>query len=161
SAEIDSFIQGELRLAPSDPQGLLERVATTVAAVTQNAAIASLPHGPQARIKHLDLVSLEPTEVLHVLLVEGNLIRQHVMTVSRPTNQNELSRLANKLNRELVGKDRDALALRMKRLAEGLELEVLTRLAHALELFERGAEPLVLHDGVRNLLKQPEFAEVS
>src|SRR5262249_43179776 len=64
SAELDSFIQGELRLAPSDPQGLLERVATTVAAVTQNAAIASLPHGPQARIKHLDLISLEPTEVL-------------------------------------------------------------------------------------------------
>ena len=160
-AQVESFIQGELRLAPADPQALLERVATTVAAVTQNAAIASLPHGPQARIKHLDLVSLEPTEVLVILLVEGNLIRQHVMSVGQPVDQAELSRLANKLNRELVGKDRDGLALRIKRLGKGLEKEILSRLSHTLELFERGVETLVLHDGVRNLLKQPEFAEAS
>ena len=160
-APVDAFIQGEMRLAPSDPQALLERVATTVAAVTQNAAVASLPHGPQARIKHVDLVSLEPTEVLVIVLVEGNLIRQHVMTVSRPTDQAELSRLSNKLNRELVGKDRDGLALRINRLGRGIEKEILTRLSQTLELFERGAETLVLHDGVRNLIRQPEFAEAS
>ena len=160
-APVESFIQGELRTAPADPQALLERVATTVAAVTRNAAIATLPHGPQARVKHVDLVSLEPAEVLVILLVEGNLIRQQVMTVSRPADQAELSRLANKLNRDLVGKDRDGLALRLKRLGRGLEREIVTRLSQTLELFERGAETLVLHDGVRNLLRQPEFAEAS
>jgi heat-inducible transcriptional repressor len=160
-AEVESFIQGELRFASADPQALLERIATTVAAVTQNAAIASLPHGPLARIKHLDLVSLEPTEVLVILLVEGNLIRQHVIRVSRAVDQAELSRLANKLNRELVGKDRDDLALRLDRLGPGLEREVVGQLTHTLELFERGSETLVLHDGVRNLLRQPEFAEAS
>jgi heat-inducible transcriptional repressor len=160
-AQVESFIQGELRLAPADPQALLERVATTVAAVTQNAAIASLPHGPLARIKHLDLVSLEPTEVLVILLVEGNLIRQHVISVSRPADQAELSRLANKLNRELVGEDRDELVPRLQRLGKGLEKEILTRLLQTLELFERGTETLVLHDGVRNLLRQPEFSEAS
>ncbi len=160
-AQVESFILGELRLAPADPQALLERVATTVAAVTQNAAIASLPHGPLARIKHLDLVSLEPTEVLVILLVEGNLIRQNVIPVSRPVDQAELSRLANKLNRELLGKDRDVLALRLQRVGLGPERQILTRLAQMLELFEQGAETLVLHDGVRNLLRQPEFAEAS
>src|SRR6266700_146164 len=160
-AQVESFIQGELRMAPADPQALLERVATTVAAVTQNAAIASLPHGPLARIKHLDLVSLEPTEVLVILLVEGNLIRQNVIPVSRPVDQAELSRLANKLNRELLGKDRDVLALRLQRVGLGPERQILTRLAQMLELFEQGAETLVLHDGVRNLLRQPEFAEAS
>jgi heat-inducible transcriptional repressor len=160
-AQLETFIQGELRTAPADPQALLERVATIVAAVTQNAAIATLPHGPQARLKHVDLVSLEPTEVLVILLVEGNLIRQQVITVSRPVDQAELSRLANKLNRELVGKDRDGLELRLKRLGRGLEKEIVTRLSQTLELFEQGVETLVLHDGVRNLLRQPEFAEAS
>ena len=159
--QLETFIQGELRSAPADPQALLERVATTVAAVTQNAAIATLPHGPQARLKHVDLVSLEPTEVLVILLVEGNLIRQQIMSVSRPVEQAELSRLANKLNRDLVGKDRDGLELRLKRLGRGLEKEIVTRLAQTLELFEQGVETLVLHDGVRNLLRQPEFAEAS
>ena len=159
--QLETFIQGELRAAPADPQALLERVATTVAAVTKNAAIATLPHGPQARLKHVDLVSLEPTEVLVILLVEGNLIRQQIMPVSRPVAQAELSRLANKLNRDLVGKDRDGLELRLKRLGRGLEKEIVTRLSQTLELFEQGVETLVLHDGVRNLLRQPEFAEAS
>jgi heat-inducible transcriptional repressor len=159
--QLETFIQGELRSAPADPQALLERVATTVAAVTQNAAIATLPHGPQARLKHVDLVSLEPTEVLVILLVEGNLIRQQIMSVSRPVEQAELSRLANKLNRDLVGKDRDGMELRLKRLGRGLEKEIVARLSQTLELFEQGVETLVLHDGVRNLLRQPEFAEAS
>jgi heat-inducible transcriptional repressor len=158
---LETFIQGELRAAPADPQALLERVATTLAAITQNAAIATLPHGPQARIKHVDLVSLEPTEVLVILLVEGNLIRQQVMSVSRPVTQAELSRLTNKLNRELVGKDRDGLELRLMRLGRGVEKEIVTRLSQTLELFAQGVETLVLHDGVRNLLRQPEFAEAS
>jgi heat-inducible transcriptional repressor len=160
-APIESFIQGELRTVPADPQALLERIATTVAAVTQNAAVASLPQGAQARIKHVDLVSLEPNEVLVVLLVEGNLIRQHLIPVSRPVDQTELSRLAAKMNRELVGKDREGLSLRIQRLHAGLEKELLTRLAQTLELFERSGETMVLHDGVRNLLRQPEFAEAS
>jgi len=159
--QLETFIQGELRSVPADPQALLERVATTVAAVTQNAAIATLPHGPQARLKHVDLVSLEPTEVLVILLVEGNLIRQQIMSVSRAVEQAELSRLANKLNRDLVGKDRDGLELRLKRLGRSLEKEIVTRLAQTLTLFEQGVETLVLHDGVRNLLRQPEFAEAS
>jgi heat-inducible transcriptional repressor len=159
--EIDLFIEAEMRAAPADHQGLVEKVATTTATVTRNAAVVSSPHGPQARLKHVDLVSLEPTEVLVILLVEGNLLRQQVLTVSPPATQAELSRLANKINRELGGQDRDALAQRLGRLSPGLEKELLERLVDALELFERGTETLVVHDGVRNLLKQPEFAEAS
>jgi heat-inducible transcriptional repressor len=158
---VESFIEEELRLATSDPQALLEKVATTVAAVTQNAAVVSAPSGPQARIKHIDLVSLEPTDVLIILVVEGNLIRQQVVPISQPADQGELTRLANKMNRELVAKDRDGLALWMERLGRGLEQEILAHLSQVLTLFERSAETLVLHDGVRNLLRQPEFSEAS
>src|SRR2546430_12270137 len=66
--DVEALIEGELRLPPADPQALLERVATTIATLTQNAAVVSAPHGPLARIKHLDLVSLEPGVVLIVLL---------------------------------------------------------------------------------------------
>ena len=53
-------------------------LAMTLAAVTQNASVASAPQGSQARVKHVDLVSLEPNEVLLILLLEGNLLRQQV-----------------------------------------------------------------------------------
>ena len=159
--EVRQFIGEELRSAPADAEAIVERLATTVATATRNAAVASSPHGPQARIKHIDLVSLEPQDVLLIILVEGNLIRQHVLRVSRPTDQVELSRAAGKLNRELMGKDRDEVALRLKRVGEGLERELLEKIGAVLAMFEQGAETLVVHDGVRNLLRQPEFSEAA
>ena len=148
-----------MRTAPSDPQGLVEKVASALAHLTQNAAVASAPHGPQARIKHVDLVSLEPREMLLILLVEGNLIRQQVMELSVPAEQAELTKLANRINRELARKGRVEVAAKAGKLPEGLEKEVLGRIGDALTVFEAGSETLVVHDGVRNLLNQPEFAE--
>src|SRR5712691_6956915 len=65
------YINEELRHGTADVQGLVERVAMTTASVTQNASVASAPHGAQGRIKHVDLVSLEPKEVLLILLQIG------------------------------------------------------------------------------------------
>src|SRR5258708_37636297 len=101
---VNAFIADELSKAPNDVQGMVEAVAMTVAAVTQNASVASAPHGSQAQIKHLDLVSLEPTEVLLILLLEGNLLRQQVLTVAEAATQDELTKVAAKLNTTLAGK---------------------------------------------------------
>src|SRR5207253_1319835 len=65
---VRAYIKDEMRAAPADVQGMVERVAMTVASVTQNASVASAPQGALARIKHVDLVSLEPKEVLMILL---------------------------------------------------------------------------------------------
>jgi heat-inducible transcriptional repressor len=158
---IDSYVREQLAAAPPEIPVLVERVATVLAQVTRNAAVASTPHGSRPRIKHLDLVSLEGAEILIVLLVEGNLLRQSVVEVSRPVTQTELTRLANKLNRRLAGREREELRRRQAALGPDLEMEVLGHLDRMLERFERGGESLALHDGVRNLLRQPEFAEAA
>src|SRR6195256_5366332 len=101
---VSAFITEELRTAPNDVQGLVEKVAMTAAAVTQNASVASAPQGSQAKVKHVDLVSLEPTEVLLILLLEGNLLRQQVLQVTESATQPELSALASRLNETLGGK---------------------------------------------------------
>ncbi|MEP7106307.1 MAG: HrcA family transcriptional regulator, partial [Chloroflexota bacterium] len=158
---VRTYIEDELRTAPADAQAIVERLATTVATATRNAAVASAPHGLQARIKHIDVVSLEPRDVLLIILIEGNLIRQQVLRISRATDQQELSRVAGKLNGELAGKDGVEVAKRLEKVPEGLEQELLERIGGVLAMFEQGAESLVVHDGVRNLLRQPEFTEAS
>jgi heat-inducible transcriptional repressor len=157
---VGSFIDSELR-GPGDMQGMVEKVAMTVAAVTQNASVASSPQGSQARVKHVDLVSLEPREVLLILLLEGNLLRQQVLEVSQAATQAELSRLASRLNTSLAGRGGEDVRQGYEGAALGLEKEVLGRIVAALDQYEKGAESLVVHDGVRNLLRQPEFAESS
>jgi heat-inducible transcriptional repressor len=158
--QVGSFIENELRQAPADVQGMVEKVAMTVAAVTQNASVASAPQGSEARIKHLDLVSLEPTEVLLILLLEGNLLRQQVLTVAKPATQAELTKVASRLNTTLGGKGGEEVRRHYDSAALGLEKELLGRVVTVLDIYEKG-ESLVVHDGVRNLLRQPEFAESS
>jgi heat-inducible transcriptional repressor len=158
---VAAHIVEALRTAPSEPVALVESVATTIATVTGGAAVVTAPLSPLARIKHVDLVSLEPAEVLLIVLVEGNLLRQQVVAVSSPTDQAELTRLAGRINREFVARDREEVAVRRRRLPEGVEKELLGCLCQALQQFEQGAGTLVVHDGVRNLVRQPEFAEPS
>jgi len=123
--------------------------------------VASAPQGTQARIKHVDLVSLEPQEVLLILLLEGNLLRQQVVNTTEVSTQAELTRLAAQLNQSLVGRSGDEARRRYEGAPLGLEKELLGRVIAVLDLYEKGSESLVVHDGVRNLLRQPEFAESS
>src|SRR5438067_3988940 len=160
-ARVLGFIEEEIRQTPGEAQAVVEKVAMTTATVTENASLVTSPHGPQARIKHVDLVSLEPKVALLIILVEGNLLRQQLMDLPTAAAQPELSTIAGKLNRDLGQQDRDEVALRLQRVEGGVEKAVLAKIAEALEQFERGAETLVVHDGVRNLLRQPEFAESS
>jgi heat-inducible transcriptional repressor len=159
--ELRSFIRRQIRTAPADAQAVIERMATIVAAITNNAAVVSAPQGPRVKIKHLDLVSLEPRLMLLILLVEGNLLRQQVVNLEQPAGQEELTRLANRLNRQLAGEDKGRVGVRLEKLAAGLEKEVMAGVGEALGVFEQGSETLVVHDGVRNLLRQPEFADSS
>jgi heat-inducible transcriptional repressor len=160
-ARVQLFIDDEMRQTTADIQGLVERVAMTTAAVTQNASVASAPHGSQGRIKHVDLVSLEPKEVLLILLLDGNLLRQQVVQVTDAAGQPELTLLATRLNENLGGKGGEAVRTQYENAALGMEKELLGRLVAALDQYEQGAENLVVHDGVRNLLRHPEFAESS
>lgn len=158
---VRGYIEEELRSAPADVQGMVERVAMAVATVTQNASVASAPQGSFARIKHLDLVSLEPREILLILLLEGNLLRQQVINVTQNATQAELTKLASRLNALLGGRSSDDVRRRYEDAPLGLEKEMLGQVIAVLDLYEKGGESLVVHDGVRNLLRQPEFAESS
>ncbi|HYL07179.1 MAG TPA: heat-inducible transcriptional repressor HrcA [Candidatus Udaeobacter sp.] len=158
---VRSYIDEAMVEAPADVQGMVERVAMTVASVTQNASVASAPQGSFARIKHLDLVSLEPQEVLLILLLEGNLLRQQVINVTQNVTQAQLTKLTVRMNTMLGGRSSDEARRRYETAPLGLEKEMLGRVIAVLDLYEKGGESLVVHDGVRNLLRQPEFAESS
>ena len=40
-------------------------------------SLVTAPRAPGSKLKHLDLVSLDSTHALLVLVLEGNMVRQH------------------------------------------------------------------------------------
>jgi heat-inducible transcriptional repressor len=150
-----------LSALPAALEGILETAATALAVVTDAVGLVTSPGAVGSRLKHVDLVSLDPRHVLVLLVLEGNLVRQHTMSLSRDIEQVELTKLAAALNHDLAGLDADGITASVEGRREvALRAEVVREMGQFLHTVDEQQETLVLHDGVRNLLRQPEFGDV-
>ncbi|MBJ7610669.1 MAG: heat-inducible transcription repressor HrcA [Candidatus Dormibacteraeota bacterium] len=141
----------------------LEVAARALALATDAVSMVTAPRALGARLKHLDLISLEPQHALLLIVLDGNLIRQQPVALGRPTEQIELSALAQRLNAALCG----GLACEVATMGPPAEEAdapmwsmAVTAISAIMESVDAGQDTLVVHDGVRNLLHQPEFGDV-
>jgi heat-inducible transcriptional repressor len=163
SASVRRTVKQEFEAAPRNVEGILERAAMVLAQVTENVSLVTAPESRDIRIKHIDLVSLEPTSVLIILVLEGNLIKQQLVQLDRDTTQDDLSRMAAMLNRKVKGETAEGLEARLKNLGPDRDeqRQILQKVIESISAQHAQRHTVVLHDGVRNLLRHPEFVEVS
>src|SRR5437588_503771 len=98
-------VRQEFETAPRSVDGILEKAAMVLAQVTENVSLVTAPEISEQRIKHIDLVSLEPQSVLIILVLEGHLIKQQVVQLDRATSQDDMSRMASILQQVADEKD--------------------------------------------------------
>ncbi|MDQ2961089.1 MAG: heat-inducible transcriptional repressor HrcA [Candidatus Dormibacteraeota bacterium] len=148
---------------PVGLEATLELAARALALVTDAVSMVTGPRTLGARVKHLDLVSLEPRHALLILVLEGNLVRQQPIPLSRAADQVELSLLSQRLNDDLTGlaaTEIAALGLGEREAAGSLRAELVDAVVSFMAAVDERQDTLVVHDGVRNLLRQPEFGDV-
>ena len=147
---------------PAGLEGVLETAATALAVVTDAVSLVTAPRALGARVKHLDLVSLDPGHALLLLVLEGNVVRQHGITLTHESTQQALTALATVLNGELAGLDARAIDALGEAAPDERTLrhQVLADIAGFMGSVDAQQDTLILHDGVRNLLHQPEFGDV-
>ena len=134
--------------------------ASVLANRLHNVALITQPRTIDVRLKQLQLVELSETRALLVVVTNDAAVHQHTLEFPVAVNQEQLTRLANRLNAEFGGKH--AADLPVKDAAEPLgqvEGIVVACVADLLLREQRQAaeEPIV--EGVRELLRQPEFED--
>jgi heat-inducible transcriptional repressor len=150
---------------------LLETAAMLLAVLTDSVSIVTGPQSMSSRLKHLDVVSLDSRHALLIVLLEGNLLRQRVIELSAEADQDALSAVAARLNGELRGMDAAAIepiaadpapddAVATQPALPTLRSEVARHLHEIARTAGTGQGTVVLHDGVRNLIRHPEFGDV-
>jgi len=148
---------------------LLESAAQVLATLTDAVSIVTGPQAVTARLKHVDFVSLDTRHALLILVLEGNLIRQQSVELSQPAAQETLSTLAAQLNGDLAGLDSATIAARLGASAAApgepaalttLREELVDHILTFMRAVDSRQDTMVVHDGVRNLLRQPEFGDV-
>ncbi len=138
--------------------------ASILAQALQSAAIITPPRAEQAHLKHFELLSLHETVVLLVLVLQDGTVRQERLVLDAPISQEELSRLAHRLNAPLFDATSDTVsafaAAECERvsLEEQLVLESLVRMLARLDLLTPDA---FYHEGLSQLLRRAEFAHAN
>ncbi len=161
-AEVEEF--KELMLEKTEKmEKVLRQVVKTLAVNTQYASIISAPAIRSNRVKFVQLSAVDEDHVLSVVVMDGNLVKNKMIELAEPLDNEELLKLNMLLNTNLNGLTVDdinlALITRMKGQAgefEGIIEEVLATVADTIEQDE---ELKIYTSGATNIFKYPELAD--
>jgi heat-inducible transcriptional repressor len=135
------------------------RLAVAVLAhTTRKAALATPPRARESKYKHIELLALRDTLVLMVLVLMGGTVKQQMLTLDEPVEQETLSRLSNQLNDRYKG----LTAGQITRGSAGLPAlgRQITRIvAQVVAQVDQQVADQVYRDGLIHMLAEPEFAE--
>jgi heat-inducible transcriptional repressor len=129
--------------------------ATVLARTSRGASLITAPQLEQPHLKHLELISTQPLLVLMVLVLQGGVVRQQILTLREPLDQSALSQIATKLNTQWQGLDPNSIRSKAIELTE-FETEVL-RVVLQLTGTEKNQPTDVVRDGLTGVLREPEF----
>ncbi len=138
--------------------------AATLATITREAGLATPAKPDAARLRRLDLVSAgEHTAALVLVFAEGP-VKQVLVPLEQPIEQDTLDRVANRLNALVGGADASrvaarALSVEPRTPEDRLVRAVLLRAQRVMEEFDATAVEDVFSEGLLNVMAAPEFSE--
>jgi len=139
-----------------DLEKWLSLAATLLAQQTQNMAVVTTPRPTGCRFKHMELLSLQDTMALVVLVLHGARVKEQLITFDEAILQSRLTVIANKLSAAFSGLNREQIAEKESDLSPAEEKieEILCRMMQD-EDKQEYEEPYL--DGFHFMLSQPEF----
>jgi heat-inducible transcriptional repressor len=156
SDEEREMIRHQFHQAERAMEQWFQLAAAVLAHSVSNFAVVTSPRSKETSLRHVQLVPLQETSALCVVVLNEARVRQQVMAFREPVDQSALLVAANRLNERYGGLS----VAQIKRLAQPAgELDELV-LRSVMELLDEEAAALgdVFRDGVREVLSQPEFS---
>ena len=144
-------------------ENLLQKVAKTLAVSTNYASMISSPTTRSSKIKFIQLSQVDPQNVLAVIVIEGNLIRNKVIPVEEELSAENMLKLNMLLNTNLCGLAVEEITLGLiegiKRNA-GIHTAIINDVIDAAAEIVRSEEELKIYtSGANNIFKYPELAD--
>jgi len=135
----------------------LSLAAALIARLAQNVAIVTMPKSADCQFKHLELVALQDSLALIVLVLHGARVKQQLITFDQVITQAELSAMANKLNAAYAGLTDSQILAKKDIELSSMEQQLTDYLVTIMraEVEQEYNQPYL--DGLHFMLNQPEF----
>jgi heat-inducible transcriptional repressor len=140
-----------------DVEQWMRLAASVLARTAQSAAVVTSLRTEQCRLKHLDLISIREALAMLVVVLEGGIIRQQILTLDEPIAQETLTQMANRLNDLCVGHSVPLIKAHRSQVG-AFEQQVLDVVVQVMERVDHQAGLHLYRDGLSNMLYQPEFS---
>lgn len=157
-AEEQRMIRHQFYQVRTDMEEWIRLAASALARLSRSAAVVTPARSLRSRFKHLELLSVHDTRVLLVLIFQDGTIRQHMLTLSEALSQEELSRMATRMDGCLAGLDASEVAGQVGEEWSVLERQILNLVVSTMQQLDRWEWEEVVRDGALETLEQPEFA---
>lgn len=151
-------IRTQFSRAPQEIDQWLRLSTSVLATASQSAALAIAPRATKSHFKHVELVAIHGTKVLLVLVLQTGNVKQQLLDLDQPMDQNELSRISNELNDKLLNADSTLIGQTYGALSPFAK-QVALLVADLMDRTDNRLSGQIYRDGLMQILDAPEFAE--
>lgn len=130
--------------------------ATLLANLSQNMAVVATAKSDSCIYKHLELVSIQNSTALLILVLQGAVVRQQLTIFDQPVSQEELSVVSNKLNSLFAGLTSSEIQDESQDLTE-LEKSIADCVLNIMKTEDKIEYETPYLDGLQFMFNQPEF----
>jgi len=134
----------------------LNLAARLIAQLVQDVAIVTMPKSVACQFKYLELVALQDSLALLVLILRSTKAKQQLITFTQCISQSELTAIANKLNALYSGLTSSQIIAKGTRLFP-TEQQITDCLSGIMKAEDKQEYEEPYLDGLRLMLNQPEF----
>jgi len=139
-----------------DLEQWMRLAASVLARTSRSAAVVTSIKMEHSHLKHLELIAIHETMVMLIVVLEGGVVRQQILSPDEAMNQDTLSQMANRLNDLCIGASVQRVMLRRNQVG-AFEQQVLDVVARIMHQVDQQADLHLYRDGLMNILHQPEF----
>jgi heat-inducible transcriptional repressor len=137
------------------------RLAASVTARTSlNVGVVSSPQLFDCRLKRVELIGIQDRLALMVIVTQDGTIKEQMLSLDEPTNQEELSVVSTRINGQFYNLTRVQIENKIRDWLENFDRVVGNRLVEMLRSLEYLQEAPLYREGLANILNQPEFSDV-
>ncbi len=154
--EVKQTIRHQFHQAGREEDEWIQLAAAVLARAVENAAVVTVPRTAESRLKRLELVGIQDTAALLVLVLQQARVKQQVLIFPEPIEHEELTSIANHLNQAFAGHTASEITRSSAQLTQ-LEWHVTNAVRDIMQASDRGGYDEAYLEGVRNVLRKPEF----
>ena len=156
--------QNEMMVQKVDKlEQVLKQVVKLLATNTNYASLITAPQSQKNKLKFIQLTRVNEEQLLAVMMLEGNIIKNKILTVDEPVEEEEVVKLNLLLNTYLQGLSLQEINMEllqtMKRQAQGHRKIIGDLIDTIVEAIQEEDDTEIYTSGTTNLLKYPELAD--